>query len=316
MHVLVSDPIHEVGLELLREGGYTVELGYDLDDAALGEQLEGVHALIVRSATTVTEAHLDNAPELRIIARAGIGVDNVDIDAATERGIQVVNAPTGGVQAVAEHTLALAFALVRDLPATDRSTRVGAWPKAGYAGGELTGKTLGIIGLGRIGTAVAKRAMTLGLEVIAYDPFVAAGELEGLDVELAPLKVCLDRGDIVTIHTPLTDETRGMFDEGLLRHLEGGYLINCARGGIVDEVALAKLLAAGHLEGAALDVFEDEPLSADHPLCEQDRAILTPHIAGSSERAQRTIARSVASQVIAALEGASVDHPVNQPMTT
>lgn len=316
MHVLVSDPIHAEGIERLEAEGYEVEQAYELSDDALLDHLADVDALIVRSATNVTEAQLDVASRLRVIARAGIGVDNIDIEAATARGIQVVNAPMGGVHAVAEHTLALAFALVRDLPATDRDTRAGKWPKPGYTGTELSDKTLGIIGFGRIGSEVARRASALGVEVIAFDPYIEDVEREGNEVELVSFEACLDRADIVTIHTPLTEDTRGKFDREVLHQLGGSYLINCARGGIVDEHALAELLEMGHIEGAAIDVFEDEPLGEDHPLCQLDNVILTPHIAGSSDRAQRTIARSVATQVIAALRDEPIDHPVNHPSST
>ncbi|MFW6152985.1 MAG: hydroxyacid dehydrogenase [Halobacteriota archaeon] len=310
MRVLVTDPIDEIGIDRLREAGFTVDLAFDLDDGALEPALSGADALVVRSATTVSGEVLDAVDELRIIARAGIGVDNIDVEAATRNGVQVVNAPTGGVDAVAEHTIALAYALVREIPRLDRQTRDGDWPKGSYAGNELVEQTLGIIGIGRIGSAVAETASALGLDIVGYDPHIVEDDL---DIELVDFDTCLRRADIVTVHAPLTEATAGMIDASALATLGDGYVINCARGGIIDETALVEALETGSLRGAALDVFEDEPISSDDPLCGNDRTILTPHVAGSSDRAQRTIAREVADQVIDALEGRPVEHPVNDP---
>lgn len=313
MRVVVCDPIHEVGLETLRAAGMDLELADQYNEDEIDEAISDADALVVRSATTVSADRIESAEDLQVIARAGIGVDNIDLEAATDAGIQVVNAPTGGIGAVTEHTIALAYALVRELPWTDRRTRNGEWPKSEYAGSELRDRTLGIIGLGNIGQSVAERATRLGLSVIGYDPYVNDDVIEELGITRGHFDACFEQADIVTIHTPLTPETEGLVDAAALDKLKDGYLINCSRGGVVDEEALVDVLSDGYLAGAAVDVFEDEPIDADHPLTNCDRAILTPHVAGSSDRAKRTIATSVAEQIIALAQGNPVDHPVNEP---
>lgn len=313
MRVVVCDPIHEVGLDALRNAGMDLELASEYDETDLDAAIARAEALIVRSGTTVTAARIEAADELQVIARAGIGVDNIDLEAASDAGVQVVNAPTGGVGAVTEHTIALAYALVRELAWTDRQTRDGEWPKGEYDGDELRGSTLGIIGLGNIGQSVAKRAAQLGLDIVGYDPYVSDEVVEELEIARCDFETCFDLADIVTVHTPLTPETEGLVDATAFEHLGNGYLINCSRGGVVDEDALVESLESGQLAGAAVDVYEEEPIDADHPLAACERTLLTPHIAGTSDRAQRTIATSVAEQIIAVTRGDAVEHPVNEP---
>lgn len=309
MRVLVTDPIHDSGLQRLDEVGFDVVQAYDVAELADAPDINEVDAVIVRSGTTVSATAIANASRLKVIARAGIGVDNIDLEAATDAGVIVINAPEGGVGAVAEHTLALAFALVRELPRLDRETRAGRWPKESFVGDQLTDKTIGVIGLGRIGTAVAESALALGVDVVGFDPFVSTPPQDAID--LVDLDALLDRADLVTVHTPLTPDTRGLIGAAELDMLAGGYLINCARGGIVDESALVDALESGQLAGAALDVYETEPVAEDHPLTACERAILTPHVASTSARAQETIATSVAEGVINALRDESVSHVVN-----
>lgn len=313
MHVVITDPIDRVGIDRLEAAGFTVEDATHLQGDRLDARIAAANALIVRSATTVSADRIAAASDLEVIARAGIGVDNIDIDAATTHGVAVVNAPTGGVNAVAEHTIAMAYALVRELPWTDRETRAGGWPKAEYEGSELVALTLGIVGVGRIGRAVARKAAALGVGVVGHDPHVDQAELGDLEIDLVSLEECLDRADIVTVHTPLTDGTVGLIDRAALNHLTDGYLINCARGGIVDESALVTALEDGTLSGAALDVFAREPLEADEPVTRPERLLLTPHVAGSSDQARRTIAESVADQLIAINAGDPPTHLINEP---
>ncbi len=313
MHVVIADPIHEVGVKRLESAGFEVRDATDLSGEQLDTAISKADALIVRSATEVTAARIAEAPSLKVIARAGIGVDNIDLSTATSAGVQVVNAPTGGVDAVTEHTFAMAYALVRALPWTDQQTKSGKWPKSTYDGGELIDCTFGVVGFGRIGRSVAERAIQLGIKVLVTDPHIRGNALEEIGATKVALEECAKRADILSIHTPLTEDTSGMIDERILNLLEGGYLINVSRGGIVDEEALVSALEREQLAGAGIDVFEDEPLEAAHPLTTCERILLTPHIAGTSDRAQRTISESVADQIIAVNNDEPVVHPVNNP---
>lgn len=312
MRVVLADPIHQAGIERLERAGHHIIDATDRDDER-PTAISSAEALVVRSATTVDADMIESARDLRIIARAGIGVDTIDIEAASTAGVLVVNAPTGGVSAVAEHTMAMCHALIRELPWIDRQTRNGAWPKAAYTGGELAEQTLGIVGLGRIGREVANRASRLGMDLVGADPKVSGDELGGLTIALDELHGCAARADILTVHTPLVPETRGLIDDAVFDELEGGYLVNCSRGGVVNEGALVDALRSGQVAGAALDVFEDEPIGADHPLTSLDNTLLTPHVAGTSARAQRTIALEIADQLIEFFRGEQVNHPVNEP---
>ncbi|MFB6087072.1 MAG: phosphoglycerate dehydrogenase [Haloarculaceae archaeon] len=314
MKVLVTDPIAEEGLDRLREAGHDVETAYDVEDEALLDAVSDANALIVRSGTEVTEAVFAAAPDLLIVGRAGIGVDNIDIDAATEHGVVVANAPEGNVRAAAEHSVAMAFATARSIPQAHRRLRDGDWAKGDFLGTEVNGKTLGVVGFGRVGQEVAKRLGNLGMDLVTYDPYISEERADQFGAELVDsLDACLSRADFLTVHTPLTDETENMIGEEELAQLEGGYVVNCARGGIVDEPALAEAVADGVLKGAAVDVFADEPVDPDNPLLDVDDVIVTPHLGASTEAAQTNVATSTAEQVLAAFEGEPVVNALNAP---
>ncbi len=313
MIVLVADPIEEPGLELLRDAGHDVTELYDADSAELRETVAGAHALIVRSGTTVDAGLLDAADDLVIVGRAGIGTDNIDEEAATERGIIVANAPGGNVRAAAEHTIAMTFAVARSIPQAHIRLREGEWAKTAFQGTELNDRTLGIVGVGRVGMDVARKLNRLGMDLVAYDPYIPVERAEQLGAELVDLDTCLQRADFLSVHTPLTPETEGMIGEEELGLLGDGYLINCARGGIVDEDALARAVTAGKLRGAAIDVFAEEPLPADSPLLEVDDIVVTPHLGAKTETAQRAVATEIATQVNAALAGEPVTTALNAP---
>jgi D-3-phosphoglycerate dehydrogenase len=313
MKVLVTDPIAEAGLDRLREAGHVVETGYELEGPALHEAVADAHALIVRSGTRVDAALFEAAPDLVIVGRAGIGVDNIDVDAATDHGVVVANAPEGNVRAAAEHTVAMAFAAARSIPQAHARLRDGEWAKGDYLGTELGGATLGIVGLGRVGQEVAKRLDGLGMELVAYDPYIGEERAERLGAELVDLDGCLDRADFLTVHTPLTPETEGLIGTDELARLGGGFVVNCARGGVVDEPALAAAVDDGTLDGAAVDVFADEPVSPDNPLLAVDEVVVTPHLGASTSAAQEHVAVSTADQVVAALRDEPVVNALNAP---
>ena len=313
MKVLVTDPISEAGLDRLREAGHDVETAYEVEGDELLDRIADAHGLIVRSGTAVTEAVFNAAPELVIVGRAGIGVDNIDIEAATDHGVIVANAPEGNVRAAAEHTVAMAFAAARSIPQAHGRLKAGEWAKGDYLGTELNGKTLGIVGLGRVGQEAAKRFGALGMDLVAFDPYLSEERAEQLGAELVALDECLDRAEFLTIHTPLTPETEGMIGEDELAQLEDGFLINCARGGVVDETALAAAVEEGVMAGAAIDVFEDEPVTPDNPLLGVDEIVVTPHLGASTRAAQEKVATSAADQVNAALAGQPVFNALNAP---
>ena len=314
MHILVTDPIADAGLRLLREAGHTVETAYNLSNGALLEAVTDAHALIVRSGTEVTRELFEAAPSLRIVGRAGIGVDNIDIDAATESGVMVANAPEGNVRAAAEHTVAMTFATARSIPQAHTRLTGGEWAKGEFLGTEINDKTLGVIGFGRVGQEVAKRLGNVGMQIVTFDPYISEDRADQLGAELVDtLGTCLSRADIVTIHTPLTDETEQMIAGEELAKLEGGYVVNCARGGIVDEAALATAVEDDILNGAAVDVFAEEPISADNPLLGVDDVVVTPHLGASTAAAQENVAVSTAEQVLAAFEDEPVRNALNAP---
>jgi D-3-phosphoglycerate dehydrogenase len=305
--VVVADPLAAGGLELLRS---RLEVVLPANSDALRAAVPSSDALIVRSRTQVTSDLLNGAVRLRLIARAGIGVDNIDLDAATARGILVVNAPMGNVRSTAEHTLALIFALARRIPAADRAVRDGAW-KDGYEGTQLAGKRLGVIGVGKIGREVAAMGAALGMQILAHDPYLPDSAWPALGLHPLPLEQLLADSDIVTIHVPLLAETRGMIGARQIAAMKpGAYLINCARGGLVDESALAAALVSGHLAGAALDVFAQEPLH-DSPLLGAPSLILTPHVAASTREAQAQVSTDVAKAVLDYFAGKPPAFPVN-----
>ena len=313
MKVLVTDPISEAGMTLLREAGHEVLTEFEAEGDALRSAVADANALVVRSGTEVTREVLEAAEDLVIVGRAGIGVDNIDVDAATDAGVVVANAPEGNVRAAAEHTVAMTFATARSIPqAHDRLTG-GDWAKGAFLGTELKGKTLGVVGLGRVGQEVAKKLDSLGMEPVAYDPYISEERADQLGAELADLEAVLDRADVLTIHTPLTPETEDLIGEAELAEMAGGYLVNCARGGIVDEAALAAAVADGVLEGAAVDVFGEEPLQTDSPLLDVEDVVVTPHLGAATEAAQENVATSTARQVVAAFRGEPVANALNAP---
>jgi D-3-phosphoglycerate dehydrogenase len=313
--VLVSDKLETPGLALLRQAGLEVDDRHGLTGDALQEALRAADGLIVRSGTRVTAELLEDPGKLRAIVRAGVGVDNIDVAAATRKGILVMNTPGGNTVSTAEHTVALLMALARNLPAADASLHSGKWERGKFVGSQLAGKTLGVIGLGRIGREVARRAAALDMKVVGFDPFLAPAGAAQLNLETAPgLDELLPRCDFLTVHTPLTDETRDLIDARRLAQMPAGArVLNCARGGIINEEALANALKSGHIAGAALDVFVTEPPPADHPLLSLPNVVITPHLGASTVEAQLTVAKEAAQLLADYLLRGAVGFAVNMP---
>ncbi len=311
MRVLVTEKLSEAGLELLRRD-FQVDVRPELATGDLAAAIEPYDALVVRSQTQVTGDVLAAAPNLKVVARAGIGLDNVDVDHATRRGVMVVNAPQSNVISAAEQTIALLLAQARNIPQADAALKTGAWDRSRFEGVELANKTIGVIGLGRVGSLVATRAAAFGMRVIAFDPYVSAERAKEMGVDIMPsLEALLVQSDFVTIHLPRTAETEGLLGEHELSLMKpGARLINTARGGIVDEEALAKALSDGRLGGAALDVFADEP-TTDSPLFGLDNVVVTPHLGASTREAQDKAGTTVAEMVRLALNGEFVPYAVN-----
>jgi D-3-phosphoglycerate dehydrogenase len=313
MKVLVTDPIADEGLATLRDAGHEVETAYDVSGDRLLDLVADAHGLVVRSDTEVSRAVFEAAPDLVVVARAGIGVDNIDVAVATDHGVVVANAPEGNVRAAAEHTVAMTFAAARSIPQAHARLKSGEWAKDEFLGTEIGGKTLGIVGLGRVGQEVTKKFDGLGMDVVAYDPYISEERADQLGADLVDLDSCLSAADFVSVHTPLTPETEGLVGEAELARLEGGYLINCARGGVVDERALATAVENGVLTGTAVDVFAEEPVAEDNPLLAVDNVVVTPHLGASTEAAQENVAVSAAEQVLAAFRGEPVTNALNAP---
>jgi D-3-phosphoglycerate dehydrogenase len=310
--ILVSDPLAEDGLARLKRAG-EVEVKTRLSEAELVAAIPGFDALVVRSETKVTEPVIAAARDLKVVGRAGVGVDNIDVEAATRRGILVVNAPRGNIIAAAEHSIGLLFAAARSIPQADASVKRGEWTRSRFVGVEVRGKTLGIVGLGNIGSEVAKRAQGLEMEVIAYDPAVPEERAEQFNVQLVPLEDLLARADFISVHAPLVEKTRGLIGREQLQLIKpGARLVNAARGGIVDEAALYEALKEGRLAAAAADVFADEP-PGENPLLTLPNFIATPHIAASTAEAQTSVAFDVAEEVAAVLAGELPRYAVNAP---
>jgi len=309
--VLVTEPISPVGIEIM-EKELEVDVALKLKPEELIERIGVYDALVVRSGTKVTKPVIDAATNLKIIGRAGVGVDNIDLEEATKRGIVVVNAPAGNTISAAEHTLALLFALSRKIPAANESLKVHRrWERSKYLGVEITGKTLGILGLGRIGTEVAKRAKGLGMKILAYDPYISRERADELGVRITTFDEVIRNADYITIHTPLTKDTRHLIDhEALSRMKDGVRIINCARGGIIDENALYEMIKSGKVAGAALDVFENEP-PFDSRLLELDEVIVTPHLGASTAEAQVNVAVAIAEEIVNFLIRGHVKNAVN-----
>ncbi|MCK2003284.1 phosphoglycerate dehydrogenase [[Brevibacterium] frigoritolerans] len=309
--ILVADAIKPEGLGPLSEASNIHLIQKTVEEAA--NELDQIDAILVRSATKVSEDLMNRMPQLKIIARAGVGVDNIDIPAATKRGIVVVNAPDGNTISTAEHTFAMMASLMRHIPQAYASLKNGEWKRSSYTGTELRGKTLGIVGFGRIGGEIAKRAKVFGMDVIVYDPFLTVDRAKKMSVTALPLDELLPKADIITVHTPLTNETRGLINkEKLLTCKKGVYVLNCARGGILDEDDLYEMLVEGHVAGAALDVFVEEP-PLGHKLLELDSVIATPHLGASTKEAQLNVAVQVAQEVLTYFEGNPVSSSINLP---
>jgi D-3-phosphoglycerate dehydrogenase len=313
MRILVADGLADEGLRRLRESAEVV-VRSGMGEEDLARELRDAEAVIVRSGTRVSARALEGALRLRVVARAGVGVDNIDVDAATRRGILVLNAPEASTTAAAEHTMALLLALVRHVPQAHASLTAGRWDRESFVGTELAGKTLGIVGLGKIGSEVARRALAFGMRVIAHDPYVTEERARRLGVTLVGWQDLLRGSDVITLHVPLSPETRTLVVAPELGAMKPGvFLVNCARGGLIDETALWEALNRGHVAGAALDVFSQEPPPRDHPLLRHPRVVVTPHLGGSTVEAQRSIALAIAEQVLAALRGEPVRGAVNAP---
>jgi D-3-phosphoglycerate dehydrogenase / 2-oxoglutarate reductase len=311
--VLISDSLSPRAVEIFKERGIETEVRTGLSPDELKAVIGRFDGLAIRSATKVTKALLEHATNLKVIGRAGIGVDNVDVPAATQRGIVVMNTPFGNSITTAEHAIALMLALARDLPAADRSTQAGKWEKSRFMGVEITGKTLGIIGCGNIGSIVAERGIGLKMKVIAYDPFLSPERARSLGVEKVELDELLARADFITLHTPLTDATRNIIDaKALAKTRKGVRIINCARGGLIVEEDLKAALESGQVAGAAIDVFPVEP-ARENILFGRDNIIATPHLGAATTEAQENVALQVAEQMSDFLMTGAVINAVNTP---
>jgi D-3-phosphoglycerate dehydrogenase len=309
--ILVTEEIAPSGLAAMREAGHTVDVRLGLSPEELLAEVRTANALVIRSATKVTAEVLAAAPELVVVGRAGIGLDNVDVEAATRRGVMVVNAPQSNVLSAAEHTMALLLAQARNIPQAHAALKAGKWERSRWEGVELHGKVLGIVGLGRVGALVAQRALAFGMRLVAYDPYVAPERARQMSVELRDLEELVRTADFLTIHLPKTPETVGLIGEELLKLAKPGLrIVNTARGGIVDEEALARAIREGRVAGAALDVFAEEPCTSS-PLFELESVVVTPHLGASTREAQDKAGQTIAEQVILALAGDFVPFAVN-----
>jgi D-3-phosphoglycerate dehydrogenase len=312
MKILVADPIAKDGIEYLCQyADVVVKPG--LKVAELKAIIGDCDALVVRSQTQVSAEIIEAGKELKVIGRAGVGTDNIDVDAATKRGIVVVNTPTANTVSAAEHTIALMLALARNIPQANNQLKSGVWQREKLLGTELRGKTLGIIGLGNVGSEVAKRAQAFEMHVITYDPFISPRYARNLKVDLVSLEQLLEEADFVSLHTPLTATTRKLIGAAELAKLKpSARIINCARGGLVDEKAVAEAVKEGKIAGAAFDVFSDEPVM-ESPLFKEERIIVTPHLGASTIEAQTSAARDIAEQLIAVLQGKPSKYAINAP---
>jgi D-3-phosphoglycerate dehydrogenase / 2-oxoglutarate reductase len=315
MRILVCDGLEQTGVDILRSAsGLTVDERPSITADELAQIIPEYDALIVRSKTKVTADLIEKAKRLRVVGRAGTGVDNIDVSAATRRGIIVMNAAAGNTTTTAEHTFAMLMSLARQIPQADASMKTGKWEKTRFTGVELMGKTLGIIGLGRIGSAVSERAKAFGMNVLAFDPYFTEEAARDLGIERASLDEIFSRADFITLHTPLTEETRGIVNAAAIEKMKPGVrLINCARGGLIDERALQDGLKSGKVAGAALDVFEQEPTPADNPLFAFHQVITTPHLGASTTEAQLGVATMIAEQALDYLKHGTVRGAVNMP---
>jgi D-3-phosphoglycerate dehydrogenase len=314
--VLISDNLSPAAVDVFQERGVEVDVRTGLNEGQLCEIIGDYDGLAVRSATKVTPTVLDHAKNLKVIGRAGIGVDNINVGEATAKGVVVMNTPFGNSVTTAEHAIAMMMALARQLPAADRSTRASKWEKSRFMGMELTGKVLGLVGCGNIGSIVAERAQGLKMRVIAFDPFLGAERAESLGVEKVELDQLLSRADVISLHTPLTDQTRNLLSaEAIAKTKKGVRIVNCARGGLVDETALFDAIKDGHVAGAALDVFGEEP-AKNNPLFELEEVVVTPHLGAATTEAQEKVALQVAEQMAAYLVSGAVVNALNMASVT
>ena len=312
MKVLVSDSLAEEGIKRLQSGA-DVDVITNLSPEELIQKIGEYDALVIRSGTKVTSDVIEAAKRLKVIGRAGVGIDNVDVEAATKKGIIVLNTPGGNTISAAEHTIAMMMALARNIPQANSALHQGEWNRKKYTGVEFFNKTLGIVGLGRVGVEVASRMKSFGMQVLAFDPFVTEEKAQQMGLTLAPLETVLREGDFITVHTPLTNETRNLIDEDEFKIMKDGVrIVNCARGGIINEAALAKAVAEGKVAGAAIDVFTKEP-PMGNPLIEQEKIITTPHLGASTAEAQVNVALAVADQILAIARGGLPTNAINMP---
>jgi D-3-phosphoglycerate dehydrogenase len=310
--ILVADDMSSAAVEIMSKAGLKVDVNTGLAPAQLGEIIGNYQGLAVRSATKVSADILAKANQLKIVGRAGVGVDNIDVKTATERKVQVINTPSGNAIAAGELALAYVFALARKIPQSTASMKKGEWEKKKFSGVEITGKTLGVVGFGNIGRQVAERGVGLKMKVLAFDPLLAADASVPAGVEVTKFDALIAASNFVTLHIPLTAETKNLFNAAAFgRMKKGAYLINCARGGIVDETALYDALKSGHLGGAALDVFEKEP-TPPLPLFELDNVLLSPHIGASTKEAQSKVAVELAEVFVDFFKNAKVRNAVNK----
>ena len=314
MKILVSDPLAKQGIEVIKQqGDFEVDVKTKLSAEELINTISEYDALIVRSQTKVTEEVVGAAKKLKVVGRAGVGLDNIDIQAATKHGVVVLNAPGGNTISTAEHTVSMMLTLTRNIPQACVSLKGRKWERKRFMGAEVYGKTLGIIGLGRIGSEVARRANALGMKLLGYDPILSAERAHAINVEPVDLDTLIGKSDFITLHVPLNEQTRNMISAQRIAAMkQDARLINCARGGLVDEGALYDAIKEGKVAGAALDVFENEP-PLDSPLLELDSVVVTPHLGASTEEAQVNVACEVADQVVRALRGEPVPSAVNVP---
>jgi D-3-phosphoglycerate dehydrogenase / 2-oxoglutarate reductase len=314
--ILIADSISQRGVdELLRDNALDVVVQTGLSESQLVDLVPPFSALIVRSQTKVTANVLNAGTKLRAVGRAGVGVDNVDVETATRRGVIVLNAPGGNTVSTAEHAFSLLLSVARKIPSAEASIRSGKWDRKNFEGVELYNKTLGVIGMGRIGSELSRRAIAFGMRVVAYDPYLSATRARSLQVELVDeLDDLLAGADFISLHTPLTPETHHLVDLARLKKTKRGVrIINCARGGLIDETALAQALQDRHVAGAALDVFETEPLAADSPLRSAPNLVLTPHLGASTAEAQESVGIEIAQSIRAALLEGTIRNAVNMP---
>lgn len=316
MHILVCDPVSAKGIDRLKQRSEfkVTVLKERLPEAALIPVVADVDAIVVRSETKVTRSVMEAAPKLKVVGRAGVGVDNVDVEAATQRGIVVMNTPSGNTISTAELSFSMLMALARKIPQAHMSMKSGEWNRKAFQGVELYNKTVGILGMGRIGSEVARRAIAFGMRVLAYDPFLSLSRAKALQVELVDLDELFAQSDFITIHMPLTDETNGMIDAAAFAKMKKGVrILNCARGGIIKEGDLFEAIQGGQVAGAALDVYESEPLPAKFPLRDLPQVIMTPHLGASTEEAQQNVGIEVADAITDFLLNGTVRNAVNLP---